>query len=395
MVRGVVEGFYGRPFEGGRRKLLLHYLSMLDQPMYMYCPKNDPRHRVRWRETYPSADWRPLADDMREADDLGVDFIFGISPWRFREDEHPSLRRKVRTALDSGAAGIAVLFDDIPGEVDAGLAIRQLRFTRRALEGIECVVFVCPTVYCDELLERYHGDDYLSAWREEAPGGWRPMWTGEQVVSRTLDGSSLKRAAEFLGGKPAVWDNLLADDYCLRRIYLAGLDGRPPPGHDYFLNPSECFPAALHGVYSLLKAAGVSCPLPAELGSVPQAWEVLGGFHHTPWSPGPRTAILLNDLKRAMETGPGEDLLNGLGRISRLMGLLLDDLEGIPFGWEIAPYARDLKRMAGWWLETLTLPSRKERARRLEYLMFRRLPFDHPLAVVTAELSGFYREGNS
>lgn len=395
MVRGVVEGFYGRPFDGGRRKLLLRCLSGLEDTMYMYCPKNDPHHRVRWREDYPSADWRLLADDMKKADDLGVGFIFGISPWGFRADEHPRLRRKVRIALDSGAAGIAVLFDDIPGEVDAGLAVSQLRFAREALDGIDCRVFLCPTVYCDELLERYRGEDYLSAWREEAPVGWRPMWTGEQVVSGTLDGSSLNRAATLLGGMPAVWDNLLADDYCLRRIYLAGLDGRLPPGHDYFLNPSECFPAALFAVHSLLKAAGVSCPVPAELGSVPKAWEVLRGFHHTPWSPAPRTAILLNDLKRAMESGPDDDLLNSLGDISRLMGLLLDDLERIPFGWEIAPYVRDLKRMAGWWLETLPLPSRKERTRRLEYLMFRRLPFDHPLAVVTAELSEFYREGDS
>lgn len=390
-----MEGFYGRPFGGGRRRLLLHYLSKLANPMYMYCPKNDPRHRVRWREIYPSPEWRLLADDMREAEDRGVGFIFGISPWGFREDEHPSLRRKARAALDSGASGIAVLFDDVPGQVDAGLAIRQLRFARKALEGIECRVFLCPTVYCDELLERYDGADYLAAWRKEAPAEWTPMWTGGQVVSRTLDGSLLNRAAELLGGTPAVWDNLLADDYCLRRIYLGGLDDRLPPGHDYFLNPPECFPAALHGVYSLLKASGISCSLPAELGRVPQAWEVLGGFHHTPWSPGPRTAILLHDLKRAMETGPGEDLLSRLTNISRLMGLLLDDLEVVSFGWEIAPYARDLKRFAGWWLETLALPSRKERARSLEYLMFRRLPFDHPLAVVTGELSGFYREGDS
>ncbi|MBN2608065.1 MAG: beta-N-acetylglucosaminidase domain-containing protein [Candidatus Fermentibacteraceae bacterium] len=394
MVRGGVEGFYGRPYEGGRRSLLLRLLSRLEDPAYIYAPKNDTFHRLGWREDYPAESRLLLEDDIHLAADSGIRFIFGISPWGFRDDEYPALRRKARAAMEAGSSGVAVLFDDIPQRADPELALRQLNLVGEALEGIGGRVLLCPSLYCTELLVRHSGEEYLSAWSENVNPEWTSMWTGREVVSRRLDDDSLCEAAGLLGGRPAIWDNLLADDYCLRRVYLSGLDQRIPADHEYFLNPPECFPAALYGVYSLVKATGAGCPWPGELGTLPAAWEVLAGFHHTPWSTAGVASEMIRSLSGALHRGPDAGLLAGLEETRLLMCRFLDDLEVVPWGWELAPYVRDLGRMVGWWSEILRLPSRSERISRLQHLMFRRLPFDHPLASMTAELAGSHQEGD-
>ncbi|MCK5116961.1 MAG: beta-N-acetylglucosaminidase domain-containing protein [Candidatus Aegiribacteria sp.] len=387
MLSGVVEGFYGKPYSARCRGILIRYLSLLDEAAFVYAPKNDPFHRLRWREDYPAGQWSQLTDNFNDAARSGVRFIFGISPWQFNCDERACLRRKAQRALDAGAGGIAVLFDDIPQTADAQLAVRQLELAREALDGFDCTIYLCPTIYCMEFLERYEGGEYLSAWKDNVPFGWKSFWTGNGVISRELDENIMTGARELLGGEPAIWDNLLADDYCLRRIYLAGLQDRIPDGYSYLLNPSSCFPVALHAVYTLLQASGVSCGFPSELGDMPQAWDILSGFHYLPWHTGTGTESLLLELENAVSGGPSGQLMEKLGYMSGVLGSFIDSIDEIEDGFELMPYIVDVKKIICWWEDVLKLPSRSSRLARLKYLMFERLPFDHPLAMITAELA--------
>jgi len=387
MLYGVVEGFYGRPYSVRQRRILIRYLSLLDEAAFVYAPKNDPFHRLRWREDYPEENWSQLAETIDTAARAGLKFIFGISPWQFNSGDSGNLRKKAERAVDAGAAGIAVLFDDIPERADAQLAVRQLELAGEALNGLDCMIYLCPSIYCMELLDRYDGGEYLSAWRDSVPRNWNSFWTGNCVISRELDENIMMRARELLGGKPAIWDNLLADDYCLRRIYLAGLHDRIPDGHSYFLNPSSCFPVALHAVYMLLQASGVSCGFPSELGDMPQTWDILSGFHYLPWHAGEAVESLLRELQNAILDGPSGQLMEKLGYMSGILGRFIDSLDGIEDGFELMPYIMDVKKIVGWWEDVLKLPSRSDRVARVRYLMFQRLPYDHPLAMFTAELS--------
>ncbi len=386
MLCGVVEGFYGKPYRARQRGILIRNLSLLDEAAFVYAPKNDPFHRLRWREDYPAGEWSQLADNIVDAAESGVEFIFGISPWQFNNGDCENLRRKAGRAVDAGASGIAVLFDDIPETADGSLAARQLELARKALDGFDCAIYLCPSIYCTEFLDRYKGGEYLSAWRDNVPRSWQSFWTGNGVISRELDENIMTEARELLGGEPAIWDNLLADDYCLRRIYLAGLQGRIPDGYSYFLNPSSCFPVALHAVYMVLQASGVSCGFPSELGDMPQAWDILSGFHYLPWYPGEGTESLFRELENAVSDGPSERLMEELGHMSEVLGAFIDSIGEIEDGFELMPYIVDVKKIICWWEDVLKLPSRSSRLSRLKYLMFERLPFDHPLAMITAEL---------
>ncbi len=387
MLRGVIEGFYGKPYSTRQRGILIRYLSLLDEAAFVYAPKNDPFHRPRWREDYPAGQWSELTANISEAAASGVKFIFGISPWQFNNDESNYLRKKAERAVVAGASGIAVLFDDIPERADAKLAIRQLKLAREALDGFDCAIYLCPSIYCLEFLERYEGADYLTAWRNSVPGSWKSFWTGNGVISRELDENIMRGARDLLGGETVIWDNLLADDYCLRRIYLAGLQDRIIDGYSSFINPSSCFPVALHAVYMLLQASRISCSFPSELGNMPQAWDILSGFHYLPWYPGTGTDSLLRELENAVSDGPSGQLMEKLSNISVVLGRFIDSIEEIEEGFELMPYIVDVKKIISWWEDILKLRSRSERMTRLKYLMFQRLPFDHPLAMITAELA--------
>lgn len=384
MIRGVVEGFYGRPYTSKEREIIISYLSMLDDPVYMYAPKNDPYHRLKWRQEYPCDSFEPLAANIRKSRQAGVKFIFGISPWKFTDDDAEFIRRKANKALSAGAFGISILFDDVPDKADSELAFRQIELAEKALGDFDCQVYMCPSVYCSEIMEILNGEEYLHFLKDNLPERWNLFWTGEAVISRKLDSASLVRADELLGRQPVLWDNLLADDYTLRRIFLAGLVDRIPCGYPFLLNPSSCFPAALHAVHEILLASGINNCWPDELGNDRAAWKLLGEFHHLPWSAGTEAKELLRKMSSAVTDGASEDLMTDLERISSTLDGFVENMQDAQGGFNLLPYIMDVGKLIGWWTKVLLLPTQPQRIRELRYLMLERLPFEHPLAAYTA-----------
>ena len=53
------------------------------------------------------------------------------------------------------------------------------------------------------------------------------MWTGPKVISRLISPESIDEIAEVLRRKPVIWDNLHANDYDQKRIFLGPYSGRP------------------------------------------------------------------------------------------------------------------------------------------------------------------------
>lgn len=376
MYQGIIEGFYGKPFTEKQRRIILDELSELDKSAYFYAPKDDPWHRVLWRESYPDRRWQSLSSCMGGK----TAFFFSISPWRFQEKEWGIAREKLLRAEDSGAAGLGILFDDVPEESAGELARRQLDFAEKALSGTGLPVILCPSVYCDEFLSRYPGGkEYLQTWKRCIPSGWKSFWTGPDVVSRNL--SNLKGAEQLIGSEPVVWDNLLATDYCLRRVYLAGLSGRNPGKSWWFINPSEIFPAALHGVMELKAAAGLPRKWPSELGEHSRGWELMQEFHFTPWSAGETGGEILARLSSALRGSGTADAVSWLDEATAEMVRFNEALPLIEGGWQLLPVARDLYRSFSTLRRALLSSDPFET---LNYLMRTRLPYENPLTELAA-----------
>lgn len=71
--------------------------------------------------------------------------------------------------------------------------------------------------------------------------------TGSKVISRELSADSLSEVRSVLQRPPLLWDNLHANDYDSRRVFLGPFKGRPPGLHGHLrgllLNPNCEFEA--------------------------------------------------------------------------------------------------------------------------------------------------------
>jgi hypothetical protein len=105
---------------------------------------------------------------------------------------------------------------------------------------------VCPTDYCRRMADA-SGDDW--AYLRTLGAGLGPdvdvCWTGDEIVSERIDAASLADVAAALGRAPLIWDNLHANDYDLRRLYLGPLAGRsadlPAATAGFLTNPNTPF----------------------------------------------------------------------------------------------------------------------------------------------------------
>ena len=122
---------------------------------YVYAPKDDPFHRTRWREPYPSDEQAALGALAAHCRELGVRFGFAISPGldiAYESDaDRKQLDAKLAPLIDAGVDWFVLALDDIPAA--PGLARRQADARdlaprpRRASELTGAAITVCPTEY--------------------------------------------------------------------------------------------------------------------------------------------------------------------------------------------------------------------------------------------------------
>ena len=242
MYRGVIEGFYGRPWTPAQRRDLLARQAEWGMNVFVYGPKDDVKIRAAWRELYDDAELTALQDLVREADAHEVALHCAIAPGldiRYADGaDRRALTHKVDQLVDAGARGISLLFDDIPAglsEEDAAafdsFAHAQADVANHLaahLEGRVRLIF-CPTEYCDRFARpSVEESPYLNVLGERLEPGIDVYWTGPEIVSETVPVEAARRFARVLRRPPVIWDNLHANDYDGRRLYLGPYSGRPP-----------------------------------------------------------------------------------------------------------------------------------------------------------------------
>src|SRR5437867_12991398 len=125
---GIVEGYYGRPWSWRERAETIAFLALHEYRFYIYAPKADEFLRRNWREPHPQDDVQELRRLSRYCCDLGVRFGVGLSPYElfraFDSDSKRLLAAKLRVLGEIGLDSLAVLFDDMRGDLP-GLAETQ------------------------------------------------------------------------------------------------------------------------------------------------------------------------------------------------------------------------------------------------------------------------------
>ncbi|MFA9445046.1 beta-N-acetylglucosaminidase domain-containing protein [Egicoccus sp. AB-alg6-2] len=239
-VRGVVEGFYGRPYTWEDRHRMVQFLGGCGANTYVYAPKNDPLHRDRWQEPYLAEEWRRFAELAEAGAQVGVDVWFGLSPLGLRlteDDDVAALRAKLAAADDAGLHRICLLVDDMPEDfASSGDAERFSTLAAAHVHLVDLVRSFLRERGPDRRLWfvplHYHGDPDDAYVREIGAGIDRDvpiMWTGPEVCSQFLTLEHTRQVAASLRRPVLYWDNHPVNDGEMRHDpHLNALTGRDP-----------------------------------------------------------------------------------------------------------------------------------------------------------------------
>ena len=247
--RGVIEGFYGRPFTHEQRCDLLRFIGARGYNCYVYAPKNDPLHRERWREPYPAAELERFRDLAAVAGASGVRFVYALAPGLSYDVAAPHdfdlLEAKLRDVVGAGARGIALLFDDLTADsttldpdVQAELVARVAALV--AAIDPELSFWFIGNFYCGDVAELRAGtgfwsalygrsaQDYFAAYEAQVPATVPIMWTGPAVFSGVLTARDARDFRDLARRPIVLWDNFPVNDTLPRHLFLGPYVGREP-----------------------------------------------------------------------------------------------------------------------------------------------------------------------
>ena len=257
--RGVVEGFYGTPWSHSARLDQMEFYGRNKLNIYVYGPKDDPWHRWRWREPYPTEEATRLAELVEGAKRNHVTFYWAIHPGgdiRWNDEDRDALVAKFEQMYGLGVRAFAVFFDDIGGEgAKADNQAELLNYLNSQFiathPDIEPLM-LCPT-------------EYNRAWSNEA-GGYlrtlgamldkniRVMWTGNRVIS-TIDREAMAWINERICRRGFVWFNFPVNDYVRDHMLLGPVYGNAGDVagdvEGFVSNPMEYAEASKVALYSI------------------------------------------------------------------------------------------------------------------------------------------------
>lgn len=250
--RGIVEGFYGKPWSHDDRLAMLRFEGAHAMNVYYYAPKDDPYHRARWRDPYPPAQLKRLGELADTARENFVDFCFAISPGLSmvysRDADFSDLTRKLEAVGKLGVNCFALFLDDVPQELqdpqdkarfktlaEAHVYVINRLHDYLKSESTENRLVVTPTVYTNEWGSLDYVRDLGAGVNADVP----IVWTGTEVVSPTITVAQAEDWGALLRRKPLVWDNFPVNDGIPWRINLGPLRGRDPN-----------LPSAIRGLFS-------------------------------------------------------------------------------------------------------------------------------------------------
>jgi hyaluronoglucosaminidase len=234
---GIIEGFYGKPWSWESRMETVSSLAPYGYRFYLYAPKFDPHLRRKWQEPHPEAIAVRLAELSEHCRKSGVRFGAGLTPYELFNNFDSKSKEALRTKLDFfdeiGVSDVAILFDDMRGDVP-DLAKNQIEIVHWTRERTSASrVIMCPSYYSDDpVLDRVFGKrpvNYVEDIGRGLDSTVEIFWTGEEVISRQFSSGHIERVTEQLKRKPFLWDNYPVNDgqRMSQYLHLRGFTGRP------------------------------------------------------------------------------------------------------------------------------------------------------------------------
>ena len=261
-IRGVVEGYYGRPYTHQDRLWLIERMAEWDLDTYVYAPKDDALHRDRWREPYSPAQLDEFRRLVEHGTAHGVRVGFAIAPGLSIEYGSASDRKALEAKLDAftalGSRFFCLALDDVPSELQSdadrkhfdSLAAAHVDLANSVKDRLpdDATLWLVPTDYAGT-----EASPYLEQLGDGLDPSVEVGWTGRSVVSPTIAADEAGERSRALGRRLLLWDNYPVNDGPMRNVlHLGPYQGRDAglPKHlsGILLNPMEHVRASAIGL---------------------------------------------------------------------------------------------------------------------------------------------------
>ncbi len=238
LERGYGEFFYWRPWSHEERKAAIRFMGRTKMNLYMYAPKDDPYHRERWKEDYPTTEVERLKELIDLADENFTTFSFAVSPglsMMYSSDaDFALLTRKYERMIRLGCRNISLQLDDIPhelkfredterfktqGAAHAFIINRVWRWLKEKHPGVR--YSACGVMYYIAV-----PDDYTRTLGQEVDPEIPLMWTGSDVVDSYISTQEIYQYGAGIRRPPFVSDNYPVNDFSTNRLFMGPLTGR-------------------------------------------------------------------------------------------------------------------------------------------------------------------------
>jgi hyaluronoglucosaminidase len=230
-TRGIIEGFYGPPYNSDERLSVLTRMEKLRQNRYVYGPQNDDFAHDRWAEPYPPDQALAFTAAATEAESHLIDFVWAFRPAvnsfgysqpqnsiRFSSDtDFARLTSKIEAMRQLGVERFGLLIDDSrpqlywPEDMAAfdSLAAAHASLANRMQQYLESKTLGAHLLFIGT---KYTKDvDGWQDYNDKLGGLLDPsievMWTGNKTYSDSISPDDLTDINSRLHRKVTIWDN--------------------------------------------------------------------------------------------------------------------------------------------------------------------------------------------
>lgn len=226
-LRGIIEGFYGAPWSHQDRLDLINFCGEHKMNTFIYAPKDDPYHREKWKEQYPTAELARMKELVDRSIKNCVNFVYAISPGlsinltnetQFNAD-FALLVKKAQSVYDLGVRYFAIFLDDINNRDGANQAKVLNRFQREFIDthaGAKPLITV-PSDYCNAWISDV---TYSKNLAKNLDPKINVMWTGADVIPGTMSNSDMQVPNNIYSRKMLIWWNYPVNDVYPNNIFL-------------------------------------------------------------------------------------------------------------------------------------------------------------------------------
>ena len=238
---GIVEGFYGKLLSFDERKIFCDALKSSELNFYLYAPKEDPFIRTHIDLEHTKEWLNDFEDFASFTEELGINLGIGLS--LINTNDFENLKTKIRQFKGFKIKYFSILFDDIDSNFDYQ---NQKRVMTDLMDSFpEINLDYCPTVYSSELINKnIEHANYFSQFTKDRIKDLNFFWTGEKVISTSLNKDSETDLDEENSSLISIWDNYFTTDSCPKKMNLTLMKHLD---HSYLMS-KDCYLVNLTGM---------------------------------------------------------------------------------------------------------------------------------------------------